>query len=462
MKPPPACGTFLTSDGSDMLLGPYSDQRSLDSFKCNTGEGAWFAHTYYAPSYMYGFMLTQRCEYMFRTPEGDLEWQETRDVNSWFEQAAKTLQRPDNVGYKVSDNNIIFSGLAVPNYLTDLVNNDIPECPEKYCVKVKGSAIIRKGQSDGEVGIDVSPPEILYAFSNKNAYDDFYKMMRDAMRSSNREHIFLTNHFLRCGCESFCMDHPETTGAVSYGATCYAEAVCGTRVFQIAYSDDYPEEKKADWSTTGTTKVTDWLNACAIATYGCAEDSGTDTWTCPTASHQSELQSFLSVVESSGLNDDGDLDKPLPDTPCAPVVIIPPQPPSPPPPVGPKCLDVDHVGYCYQMPGATCFAATASETCAEVDLVLINETSTYYYDNVADWTDACLASGVKCTKDPMYDRFQGELTFEGAPFPYPVTVSGDWMFLMGNRISNQKNTLDGYLYYSCDSWEGAFGAKNVS
>ena len=109
-------GTLLTKDGDD-LLGPYTkpkDQWNATNFNCNNGSGRWFAKSYYAPSWMYAFQLTKQCEYQFRTPEGKILWETVRDVNSWFEQAAKTFQRPGNKGYKVDSHignqGMIFSG----------------------------------------------------------------------------------------------------------------------------------------------------------------------------------------------------------------------------------------------------------------------------------------------------------------------------------------------------------------
>lgn len=515
----------MTNDGNDLTLGPFkypSDERKPNN--CNTGTGAWFAHSYYAPMYMYAFQLTQRCEYQFRTPEGNLDWQTLRDVNSWFEQAAKTFQRPDNVGYKVSDDDIIFSGLQVPNYGTDLISENIEDCPEKYCVKVVGPSITRKSlgskyNPDSNLVVD-DAPELLYAFSNSEAHYDFYKMMRDAMRSSNKKHIFLTNHFLRCECESFCMDEDEPFDEVHVQATCYVEELCGERVFQIAYTDDYPNDKKATWASTGTTQIMEWFDECAFAMYGCTEIEGSDkstfrgtywnkqyegypkvfqyhswngannvyglggdrydgfpfstttkepqiAWTCPTYSHKTELRKFGELVASTQFMRDAGLETSVPaqQNPCEPEVFNPPEPPELPPPVGPKCEDIHHVGYCYQMPGATCYAATAVETCSEVDFVMINETSTYVYGDVAEWTDACIGSGTNCKKDDRHANDQGTLLYTGAPYAFPLHIDSDayeWYFLLGNFRKNGVDTLDGYLYYNCDTWEGSYGAQNVS
>ena len=526
----PSCGTILTKDGNDLTLGPYqvpSSERTAQNFECNTGTGQWFAHSYYNPMYLYAFQLTQKCEYQFRTPEGKLEWETVRDVNSWFEQAAKTFQRPDNVGYKASDDDIVFSGLAVPNYETDLITENIENCPEDYCVKVIGPSITyqslgsRYYNTERRHLADTEAPELLYAFSNEDAQVTFYKMMRNAMRSSNSHHIFLTNHFLRCGCESFCVDEDTATDdSVAVEATCYVEELCGERVFQVAYSEDYPDERKATWASTGTTQVMEWFNECANAMFSCTEheDSNRNTfrgtnnnahyngfsrvfeygswkgasfvyglggdkydgfpdsvtteeplvaWSCPTSSHQSELHRFGDYVASTQFFRDAGLETSVPaqQNPCAPEIFNPPDPPQIPPPIGPNCEDVDHIGYCYQMPGATCYATRAAETCAEVDLVMVNETSRYVYGDVADWADACLASGTNCRKDARHSEDHGTLLYNGLPQAIPFYVDNDryeWYFMLSNLRRNGTDTVDGAIYYNCDTWENAFGAQNVS
>ena len=123
-----------------------------------------------------------------------------------------------------------------------------------------------------------SPPEItgdeegiLYAFSHPDAWEDFKWQLRLATTSDDKEHIFFTNHFLRCGCESFCYEDDKHWDDVSGGATCYVEQLCGQRVFQVKYNDNYPEELKASWASTGTTEVLEWFDECATAMYGCTE-----------------------------------------------------------------------------------------------------------------------------------------------------------------------------------------------
>jgi len=108
--------------------------------------------------------------------------------------------------------------------------------------------------------------ELIYAFSSKDAKTDFYKMLYDSMRSNNKDHIFLTNHFTKCGCDSFCLDDlPEDNQPAQ--ATCYVEEVCGERIFKISYKENYPEELKPKWYKTGTTQVMEWFSACAQGQY---------------------------------------------------------------------------------------------------------------------------------------------------------------------------------------------------
>ena len=525
---PPPCGTILTNDGNDLTLGPYkalSSERKPEDFECNNGIGQWFAHSYYNPMYLYAFQLTQKCEYQFRTPEGKLVWQTLRDVNSWFEQAAKTFQRPDNVGYKASGDDIIFSGLEIPNYETDLITENIEDCPENFCVKVIGASITRQSTGSKYYNTewrnlgDDNAPELLYAFSNKDAQDTFYKMMRNAMRSSNSHHIFLTNHFVRCGCESFCMDEDTPGDSVAVQATCYVEELCGQRVFQVAYAEDYPQQKVA-WASTGTTQVMEWFSECASAMYGCTEHEDSDkssfrgtndnshyngfskvfqydswkgasnvyglggdkydgfpdptatdepmiAWTCPAISNKAELHKFGEFVASTEFFRDAGLETTVPvqQNPCEPEIFNPPDPPIIPPPIGPSCEKVDHVGYCYEMPGATCYASRAVETCAEVDLVMVNETSTYVYGDVADWADACIGSGTNCWKDARHAKDHGTFLYMGVPQALPYYIDNDsyeWYFMLSNMKKDGADTVHGSIYYNCDTWENAYGASNVS
>jgi hypothetical protein len=150
-KGAPQCGSFVT-DGANLPLGPYegySLDKDPDDFACNWKTGKWFSKSYYAPSFMYSFTLTQQCEYTYSDPSdpfSDGNDREVRDVNSWFDAAAKKMKRPGHVGYKVSDDTIGFTGWDAPNHERDLyktqnAGDDSVWCPEDYCVKVSGNAV---------------------------------------------------------------------------------------------------------------------------------------------------------------------------------------------------------------------------------------------------------------------------------------------------------------------------------
>jgi hypothetical protein len=207
-------------------------------------------------------------------PENNKQYLEVSGVNAWFEQAAMLLQRIENVGYKASDDDIIFSGFDVPNWSTDVFIDNVAECPEDYCVKVTGSSVIRKSGDNSNNIFD--PPAILYAFSNRWAHRDFKNMMYRTMSVKHRDQVFLTNHFLKCGCEPFCIDETNPWDGVHVRATCYVEELCGLRIFKISYTDDYPENLKASWASTGTTQVLEWFDECAKAMYGCTEATNFD------------------------------------------------------------------------------------------------------------------------------------------------------------------------------------------
>jgi len=275
---PQICGTIKTSDGADLTLGPYSEPahlRTKETFECNTEGGIWWHGGFIFPTYYYSVRVTKRCLYQISSPSTNRQWKTIRDVNSWIDQVAIIVNRLDNVANKVSDDDIIFSGWETPNWDTDVIINDIDECPEDYCVKIVGPSLTRKS-----LGNDYPTPsnpttdedlQMLYAFSNAGSRHDFYHFLRRIMRTSNKDHIFSTNHFLRCGCESFCMEDDKHWDDVSVEATCYVEELCGQKVFQIKYDDDYPEDQKASWAATGTTRVMDWFDECASAMYGCTE-----------------------------------------------------------------------------------------------------------------------------------------------------------------------------------------------
>ena len=338
-------------------------------------------------------------------------YEEVRDVNSWIEQAAMLMQRVDHIGYRHSDDDIIFSGLSVPDYATDVIIEDIDGCPENFCVKIIGDSLTRK--SLGSDYPTASNPyteedlELVYAFSSEYGWKDFYKMWLRILSQSqkNKEQIFSTNHFLRCGCESFCMDETNPYDNVHVQATCYVEELCGVRVFQIAYTDDYPENQKAAWASTGTTRIMDWFDECALAMYGCTKTEGSDistfvgtywdrgrrykgyplkfnedtrngaenvyglggskyhgfpdadtsstpqiSWTCPTEDHRNELRNFGDFIEVTEYMRDSGLDISVPAVPCESEILHLPEPADNPSPIGPSCddIDIDHV-FCLQV-----------------------------------------------------------------------------------------------------------------
>jgi hypothetical protein len=119
------------------------------------------------------------------------------------------------------------------------------------------------------------------------------------------------------------------------------------------------------------------------------------------------------------------------------------------------------------MPEATCYATTVDGDCSDVEFTLVNKTSTYTYDNVAEWTDNCLA-GHGCHRIPEYfDVYDGKLTNKGFPIPHPFYhSSGGWRLMLSNyRRSNGVDVVAGNnerIYYNCETWESSWGSANVS
>jgi hypothetical protein len=119
------------------------------------------------------------------------------------------------------------------------------------------------------------------------------------------------------------------------------------------------------------------------------------------------------------------------------------------------------------MPGATCYAITTDALCNNVEFVMVNETSTTTYDDVAVWNDDCLASGVSCTRYPGWDEnMDGSLTYKGFPVGSPHHTGTGWQLLLLNKKNEGKNTIEGnngLIYYDCgDRWQNAYGGANVS
>lgn len=745
------CGTIQYGDGSGLILGQFEDrsyQRTPETFECNAdNSGHWYYAQVYDPMDAYRFQVTEWCEYQYRGPMTNDTFVSLRDVNSFFEQMAITLKRRGHVGYKASDDDIIFSGVSVPNYDYHVITENIDDCPETYCVKIFGPAVSRRSLGENypqhgadNVGPDLDrvgnngspseffplgvcegdcdrdsdcqeglvckqrnnwehvigcnndsgdrktdycflPPEItgdedaiLYAFSSEDAWEDFKWQFKLATIDSDAEHIFYTNHFLRCGCESFCYEDDKHWDAVPFGATCYVEHLCGQHVFQVKYKDDYPEELKASWASEGTTEVLEWFDECATAMYGCTEvtdfdkslfegtfddwhdrrykgfpkaftydvyeispfpelesvgnnnlqsllkncegdcdrdsdcepglicmqrnnyehvpgcdndtgDSHTDycyvpphldpnlpmvtyignngspadafplglcegdcdrdsecegdlvcfqrndltpipgcagvghsgddicynpdvdsapseaptatvsiaqyynvyglggdkyygfpgqndgkpsiAWSCPNFDHRSELERFGEYVAATEFFRIPGTDQSVPDVPCPDESFYEPQYPELVDPVGPSCDDIEEHVYCYQMEGATCYAKTTEETCNGVEFFMINQTSTYSYDNVAVWHDDCIGNGNECRRIPGWDvSMDGNFTHAGKPFAFPGWAeSYGWQFNLMNRIVDGQDTLTGnnkIIYYDCEDWIGSYRSRNFT
>ena len=70
----------------------------------------------------YRVSVTKDCQYTFRGPMTNEQEVPLRDINSLFEQMAIIMARQDNVGYKASDDDIVFSGYTIPDYEDDLIS----------------------------------------------------------------------------------------------------------------------------------------------------------------------------------------------------------------------------------------------------------------------------------------------------------------------------------------------------
>lgn len=188
-------------------------------------------------------------------------------------------------------------------------------------------------------------------------------------------------------------------------------------------------------------------------------------WTCPTADHLDELDRFGQYVAATQLMRDPNWDDSVPTIPCEDEVLLDPDFPDLPPPVAPICDDIDSV-YCYEMPEATCYARTAEGECGDIEFTLVNETSTYTFDNVADWTDNCLA-GHGCHRVPELDWADGKLTNKGYPIPQPYYNyhESQWRLMLSNFAHSGYDTVEGNhkrIYYNCDTWESTFGGQNFT
>ena len=119
------------------------------------------------------------------------------------------------------------------------------------------------------------------------------------------------------------------------------------------------------------------------------------------------------------------------------------------------------------MEGATCYAKTTEETCNGVEFIMINQTSTYVYQDVAVWHDDCIGSGNDCRRIPGYaESKDGNFTYVGKPHATPGWDESDgWEFTLLNRQIDGQHTLEGNnknIYYDCETWIGSYRSRNVS
>eukprot|EP00537_Pseudo-nitzschia_pungens_P012634 CAMPEP_0172390452 /NCGR_PEP_ID=MMETSP1061-20121228/7091_1 /TAXON_ID=37318 /ORGANISM="Pseudo-nitzschia pungens, Strain cf. pungens" /LENGTH=1397 /DNA_ID=CAMNT_0013120835 /DNA_START=294 /DNA_END=4487 /DNA_ORIENTATION=- len=421
------------------------------------------------------------------------------DVNAWFDQIAATVARQNNKGYRVSPKDVVFTGDRAPNYRTEVLSYGITECPETYCIKVVGPALGRKVK--GKI-VTNETTSLLYAFSSRDAWLDFYGFLAGTMVSYYKDNIFKTNAFMKCGCESFCHDNDLKLNSQ---ATCYVEEQCGTKTFQIAYSKEYPSEKRVSWEKTGTTKVMGWFNECADAMFGCnlSSDSkplssfaggsylppatyfstsiktfsfggdvlrgfpeGTSSpqiiWSCPATDKLSALKTFGDNFLSTGLWRNSDSTSSLPKLPCDDK----PDPPTYPPPqtrTGPACDQLKHKGFCFELPSGTCYIKEATENCSAVDFVFKNSTSSFVTGDVAEWYKYCVSEGTSCPYWKEYSN--GELTYKGMPTSVAsyMEYSKTWLTVVFNRVTEKKeSTLKGSDVYKCGDWVNAYIAQNFT
>lgn len=506
----PKCGTIQNEDG--LILGPYerpsAEMDPTDYCANDEAKNNWFSNKYYRPNNQFVFTLRGNCEYAYSSPATFLEHTaiEQGGVNAWFDLAAESFRRPGHVAYKVNEN-VQFSGYDVP-VRGDLIL-DVQDCPEEYCVKITGPAA---GYVPGGANDDAA--ELVWAFSNKDAEYDFRLMVEDAINSKYREKIFKTNHFLQCGCESFCWNAPEYP---SSKATCYVEEMCGVRVFKIAYEDSYPDQDKPEWHEHGTTEVMEWFDYCSRAQYGCtlveemsakslfegsgwAHDSkrfpevwesddpdlghlyqlggmkeegfptarkneGHITWKCPNLDARTNLKDWGERVKVKSFMRDSGIGLNVPDLPCEPEVINLPEYSEIPPAIGPDCGDIDHSGFCMQLPGGTCYIRDPIENCMEVDFVVQTDTKLEVFSDVQEWHKICVEYGTGCLKQPTPSgKEPGVFTNIGAPGSsvyYDSTIG--WYLQVYNEKKNRENTFTGWpLEFHCDVWDLAYSAQNVS
>ena len=187
-------------------------------------------------------------------------------------------------------------------------------------------------------------------------------------------------------------------------------------------------------------------------------------WECPSIARRNDLERFGEFVAKAELFRDPGDDDVVPEVPCPKDIYEPEYPEKN--PVTPACEHFDESVYCYQMNGATCYVTIEDNACDDVVFTMENATGTYRYEDVAEWNDACLASGNKCRRRDDYEDMDGELTYKGTPNGVPYwSETFKWSFGLYNAKKNGMNTVTGNkktIYYTCESWEGAYASANVS
>lgn len=510
-EPAPKCGTIRTKDGSERLLGPLPDE----NYYCNGDSYAWYRRTF--THYDYEFELSQYCEYKFSSPETGSSVI-MRDINHWFEQAATSLKGWDEIGYKASPDEYVFSGYAVPEnddieYEADIAD---AECPLNYCIRITGPSVglnTNEELSDGS-----AEPYLLYAFSSWEGYSTFEAFLSSTMYSWNAHHIFMSNHYLKCSCPSFCIDEEFYVQDFKPLATCYVEDNCGVKTFQIAYSDDYPETQRVSWENTGTTHVMEWFSECANVMHECPQlasdfnparfsgvghftsirgpdvytydeyESATNVygfggwrgfgwdyysqpallWQCPSPEHLERLVEFGDLISDYSFFRHDSIDTSVPET-CPEPPLIEPEDPIVFDPEGPPCTEVENEGlFCFELKHATCYIRDSHE-CSEFEFViegvLDGAEGMRVTTDVEVWDSWCHFDGIGCGLPSYWDE-QPPYTYENSPWAF-VSWSDyqhQWLEFQSGS-SGRPSAIGGgnsYRLWNCDDATQAYLARDFT
>ena len=103
------------------------------------------------------------------------------------------------------------------------------------------------------------------------------------------------------------------------------------------------------------------------------------------------------------------------------------------------------------------------ENCIDVDFVLQEGDKISVYSDVEEWLKVCLEIGTDCELHIDTSGSAGNLTNAGLPATKVGNEGYGWHFEISNQKRNTEDTLVGNPWlYDCETWEGAYGAKNVS